>query len=164
ASTHGYELYVSNVPLFVPLSFGTVVWAGRALVNRANISPGVLILGGALFAAAIDLVIDPMTLRGGTWFLGSLYAYRARGQWFNVPWTNYAGWILVGAVILSVDALFEARAPKRVDTARGPTLAYGMCAFFVVIALATSHWAIAAAAAGVTIVMMSLARALQGRA
>jgi len=39
-----------------------------------------------------------------------------------------------------------------------------MCAFFVVIALATSHWSIAAAAAGVTIVMMSVARALQGRA
>ena len=67
------------MPLFVPLSFGTVVWAGRALVNRANISPGVLILGGALFAAAIDLVIDPMTLRGGTWFLR-----------FNSDWNGYS--------------------------------------------------------------------------
>jgi hypothetical protein len=41
-------------------------------------------------------------------------------------------------------------------------LAYGICGFFIVIALATSHWAIAGASAGVTIVMMSLARA--GRA
>ena len=164
ASTHGYELYVSNVPLFVPLSFGTVVWAGRALVNRANISPGVLILGGALFAAAIDLVIDPMTLRGGTWFLGWLYAYRAPGQWFDVPLTNYAGWIFVGALILTVDALFEARAQKQVDAARGPMLAYGTCGFFIVVALATRHWAIAGASAGVTIVMVSIARARLARA
>ena len=28
ATTHGYELYISNVPLFVPVSFGTV---GRRL-------------------------------------------------------------------------------------------------------------------------------------
>lgn len=164
ATTRGYELYVSNVPLFVPLSFGTVVWAGRALMNRMNVRPATLVIGGAVFAAAIDLVIDPMTLRGGTWFLGSLYAYRARGPWFDVPLSNYAGWILVGALILTIDALFETRVTKQVDEARGPMLAYGMCGFFIVIALATSHWAIAGASAGVTIVMMSIARARLGRA
>ena len=159
ANTHGSELYLSNIPIFVPLTFGTVIWAGRALINKANVRPGTLVVGGALFAAAIDLVIDPMTLRGGTWFLGSLYGYRSSGPWFNVPWSNYAGWILVGVLILSVDALFEAKAPKKVDAVRGPMLAYGMCGFFIVIALATSHWAIAGASAGVTIAMVSLARA-----
>jgi uncharacterized membrane protein len=164
ANTHGSELYISNIPIFVPLTFGTVIWAGRALINKASVRPGTLIVGGALFAAAIDLVIDPMTLRGGTWFLGWLYNYRSSGPWFNVPWSNYAGWILVGALILAVDALFEAKAPKKVDAIRGPMLAYGTCGFFIVIALATSHWAIAGASAGVTIVIMSLARARLGGA
>jgi len=164
ATTRGYELYVSNVPLFVPISFGTVVWAGRALANRVNVSPGVLIIGGALFAAAIDLVIDPMTLRGGSWFLGWLYSYRAAGPWFNVPLSNYAGWIFVSALILMVDVLFEARAQKKVDSRRGPMLAYGMCGFFIVIALATSHWAIAGSSVGVTLVLfgVSTARAVRG--
>jgi len=164
ASTHGHELYISNVPLFVPVTFGIVIWAGRALMNRANVRPLTLLLGGAVFAGAIDLVIDPMTLRGGTWFMGRLYAYRAGGPWFKVPWSNYAGWILVGALILSLNAFLEARAPKNVDTVRGPMLAYSICGFFIVIALATSHWAIAGASAGVTIVMMSLARARLGGA
>ena len=159
ATTHGSELYVSNIPLFVPISFGTVVWAGRALANRVNVSPGILILGGALFATAIDLVIDPMTLRGGSWFLGWLYSYRAGGPWFDVPLSNYAGWILVSALILSVDALFEARAVKRVDARRGPMLAYGMCGFFIVVALATAHWAIAGASIGVTAVLFVITTA-----
>jgi putative membrane protein len=162
ANTHGSELYISNVPIFVPLTFGTVIWAGRALINKANVRPATLIVGGALFAAAIDLVIDPMTLRGGTWFLGRLYAYRAGGPWFDVPLSNYAGWILAGAIILVIDEAFEARARKRVDTVRGPLLAFGTCGFFIVIALATSHWAIAGASVGVTIVMISLARARLG--
>ena len=164
ATTRGYELYVSNVPLFVPISFGTVVWAGRALANRANVQPGILILGGAFFAAAIDLVIDPMTLRGGTWFLGWLYSYRASGPWFDVPLSNYAGWIFVGALILAVDALFEARAQKMVDARRGPMLGYGMCGFFLVIALVTRHWAIAGASVGVTLVLFAIATARVARA
>src|SRR5438552_18212678 len=122
-----------------------------------NVQPGILILGGALFAAAIDLVIDPMTLRGGSWFLGWLYWYRAPGPWFDVPLSNYAGWLFVGALILAVDALFEARAQKNVDVRRGQMLGYGMCGFFIVIALATHHWAIAGASIGVTLVLYAIA-------
>jgi putative membrane protein len=163
ANTHGSELYISNVPIFVPLTFGIVVWAGRALVNRKNISPALMIIGGALFATAIDLVIDPMTLRGESWFMGPLYAYRSSGLWFHVPWSNYGGWILVSALILSIDWLLETRAPKHVDTARGPLLAYGICGFFILLALATRQWAIALASIGVTVVMVSLVTARLGR-
>ena len=163
ASTHGSELYISNVPLFVPLTFGIVVWAGRALANRKNVSPAGLIIGGAVFAAALDLVIDPMTLRGSSWFMGTLYAYRSSGPWFSIPWSNYAGWIFVSALILSIDWLFEARAHTHGDTRRGPLLGYGICSFFIVIALATRHWAIALASIGVTVVLVSVATARWSR-
>ncbi|MGZ4213703.1 MAG: carotenoid biosynthesis protein [Actinomycetota bacterium] len=155
ATTHGRELYISNVPLFVPISFGTVVWAGRALANRPGASRTRLIWGGALFAAAIDLIIDPITLRGGTWFIGPLYSYRSSGPWFSVPWSNYAGWIGVAVVILLLDSLLDTRAPQEADTLRGPSLAYGMCAFFIVIALATRHWAITGASILVTGVLVA---------
>jgi uncharacterized membrane protein len=164
AQTRGDELYISNVPVFVPLSFGTVVWAGRALINRAGIRATSLILGGAVLAAAIDLIIDPMTLRGQTWFLGSVYRYHESGPWFSVPWSNYAGWILVGALILLIDEVFEASRPRAVDTKRGPALGLGMCAFFIVIALATSHWAIAGASLGITAVLAAVRLASGTRA
>jgi putative membrane protein len=164
AQTHGRELYISNVPLFVPLTFGIVIWTGRALINRAGISPGRLIAGGAIVAAVIDLVIDPMTLRGQTWFMGPVYRYHASGPWFSIPWSNYAGWIGVGALILLIDEIFEAGAPRTVDNTRGPMLAFGMCAFFLVIAAATSHWAIFGASVGVSLTLGVIRVATAARA
>jgi len=153
AQTHGRELYISNVPIFVPLTFGIVVWVGRALINRASISPGRLIVGGAVVAAAIDLILDPMTLRGETWFLGPLYRYHSSGPWFSVPWSNYAGWVFVGAVILLIDEMFEAGSTRTIDNVRGPGLAFGMCVFFLLIAAATSRWAIFGASVGVSLAL-----------
>jgi uncharacterized membrane protein len=191
AVTHGDEIYLSNVPLFVPLSFGTVVWAGYALAlmvlpgfirgpwqagsfvaadggvaaplraagSRARFtlrSGAFLVLVGAAFATIIDFVIDPMTLRGSTWFLGDVYAYRSSGPYFGVPWSNFAGWLLVSGVIIAVDQLlgvpierardahFPGRSPRRLG------LPIGMTVFFVVLAVATSHWAIAGATAAIT--------------
>src|SRR5687767_5127844 len=75
--TKGRELYIANVPLFVPVSFGVVVWAGRALAIagfKAR-TRGLQMLIGALCATTIDLVMDPMTLRGSSWFLGNLYGF-----------------------------------------------------------------------------------------
>jgi len=154
AATHGKEVYLSNVPLFVPLSFGCVVWAGRSLAlgrGRGRTKLG-LVLGAALFATAIDLAIDPVTLRGSRWFLGALYRYRSGGLWFGVPWSNYGGWLLVSAVIVMAD---EALGSRRAEEAirRGRALALGICGFFVVLALWTRTWRIALAAVLVTAVI-----------
>jgi uncharacterized membrane protein len=140
------EAHLANIPLFVPLSFCVVVWAGRSLARAffGARTPVRTILLGALLATVIDLVIDPMTLLGGTWFLGRLYEFEAGGWWFDVPWSNYAGWFAVSALILWVDELLETRAEKVVDTVRGPTLAAIIALFFVALAVATGHWAILA--------------------
>ena len=90
-----------------------------------RLSPGRLIIGGALCAAIIDLVMDPMTLRGRSWFLGLTYLYRANRGWFNVPWSNFAGWVAVSAIILWIDELFEAGNEQKIDPIRGPALAAG---------------------------------------
>jgi putative membrane protein len=156
AHTEGKELYISNVPLFVPLTFGIVVWAGRALAARRGTGPLWVVLGGALGAAAIDLVIDPVTLRGGRWFLGRLYDYHASGPWFSVPWSNFAGWVLVAGAILLVDTVFERGANKASE--RGFTLAMAICAFFVVTAFVIRRPDIGAAGLGVTVSLVWLSR------
>lgn len=162
--TRGDETFLSNVPLFVPLTFGIVVWAGRSLATRGR-GWWRFVLTGALAAAIIDLVIDPMTLRGSSWFLGDLYRYDARGGWFDVPWSNTGGWILVSAAIIALDSAFDrgtARAPwaewSRDRPRRGRALAFGICLFFVVLALATRHYSIAGAAAAVSAALFAIAR------
>ena len=51
---------------------------------------------GFLFAF-IDMVIDPVALRGDRWFLGKIYYYPEPGVHFGVPFANYIGWAVVGA-------------------------------------------------------------------
>lgn len=157
AHTRGDELYVSNVPLFVPIGFGSVIFAGRALALRTRFATTRLRLAltGAAFATAIDYVIDPVTLRGSRWFLGELYAYRSDGVWFGVPWTNFAGWFVVGTVILLLDGI-----PRDESRSRGRLLAFAICSFFVLVAAVLSMWAIVIAGAIVTAVIAATSHAL----
>ncbi len=45
----------------------------------------------------LDVVIDPVALRGDRWFLGRVYAYPGRGLYFGVTAANFLGWFAVGA-------------------------------------------------------------------
>ncbi|HEX9712138.1 MAG TPA: carotenoid biosynthesis protein [Actinomycetota bacterium] len=165
AGTHGDELYLSNVPLFVPLSFGVVVWAGRALAlgtRAARTTIGLAALG-ALLATMIDLVIDPMTLRGETWFLGELYRFDHAGIWFDVPWSNFGGWLLASFAIIAIDDALGRPPVTREAFVRGRALALGMCVFFVALALVTAHLAIAIGGATVTVLLAAIAFSMPRR-
>jgi uncharacterized membrane protein len=117
APTRGRELWVSNVPFmdslsFVFLSFVSYATARRLLGAPANprgriqLTPALLGLG-TLLMVAIDLVCDPVALRGDRWFLGKLYDYAEPGAFFGVPLTNYLGWAFVGAAVLSAMGALE---------------------------------------------------------
>lgn len=164
AGTQGDELYLSNVPLFVPVSFGVVVWAGRALAlgTRAGRAAGssarataTLALLAGMYATVLDVIIDPMTLRGDTWFLGTLYRFDETGPWFDVPWSNFGGWLLVSAIIVAIDDRLGRPAASDEAQRRGRALAHGMGAFFVVLAAATAHWGIAIGGAAVTTALIA---------
>ena len=109
-ATRDRELWVSNVPFmdslsFVFLSFVSYATARRLLGalpdprGRIVMTPSTLALGTALMVA-IDLVCDPIALRGDQWFLGRLYTYEYPGAFFGIPLTNYLGWAFVGAAVL----------------------------------------------------------------
>ena len=103
-ATRGAELFVSNVPIFSPMSFPFLAYAGFCLARvalprawaagRAGRARMVL-LAGALMTL-LDVVIDPLAVLGDRWFLGHVFDYPAGGVYFGVPLSNFVGWLLVG--------------------------------------------------------------------
>ena len=60
-----------------------------------------VVLLTTLLYVFIDVVIDPVALRGDRWFLGQIYGYTYPGLYFGVPLENFAGWAVVGLLALS---------------------------------------------------------------
>src|SRR5438093_12030985 len=81
-------------------------------------SPAVLVLA-VMFFVLIDVVIDPLTLRGSRWFLGQIYGYYEEGMYFGVPLANFGGWALVGAMLITLhhllDGVFRDGPQRRAD-------------------------------------------------
>jgi putative membrane protein len=124
-TTRHQELWISNVPFmdslsFVFLSYASYttalllyapLWQSRGdlqIVDTKAIrrSPQVLTLAVMLFVL-IDVVIDPLALRGSRWFLGQIYGYYAEGVYFGVPLANFVGWGIVGTALVSVHRLVD---------------------------------------------------------
>ncbi len=114
--TRGQELFISNVPFMDSLSYTFLLFASysTALFSLAPLriqgwniqmadtftlrkSCKVLFLT-AVYMMMIDVVIDPIALRGERWFLGKIYYYDHQGYYFGVPLSNAMGWGLVGLV------------------------------------------------------------------
>jgi putative membrane protein len=122
-ATRDRELWLSNVPFFDSLSFSFLCYLGFALAvflyaplvavpgdfqvadTRAIRGSRRVLLTGAFLTMLLDVVIDPVTVRGERWFLGGIYYYPNGGIHFGVPLSNYAGWFLVA---LGTIAIFQA--------------------------------------------------------
>jgi putative membrane protein len=90
----------------------------------------------AFLFAFIDMVIDPVALRGDRWFLGKIYYYPDPGWHFGVPFANYIGWAVVGLISLAIyfplDRRLSPLSPTPSITERlllGVGLYYGVLAF-----------------------------------
>ncbi len=159
-STVGQELYLSNIPFMDSISFSFLLFASYCLallflLPIRSMPPGVsarlpelrfdtpfrtswaVLVLTVLFFAFIDMVIDPVALRGDRWFLGKIYFYPHPGVHFGVPMANYAGWAMVGAISLllyfPLDRRLAAPLPENHSTIRrlllGVGLYYGVLAF-----------------------------------
>jgi putative membrane protein len=160
-STRGRELYLSNVPFMDSLSFTFLLFCSYclALVFRlpargrglgitmrddpaVRTSPAVLALS-ALFFVLLDVVIDPVALRGDRWFLGRIYYYPEPGVHFGVPLANYVGWGVVGLIALGLHQQSDRLLPAypHADNVAGPLLV-GCALYYSVLAfnLAITYW------------------------
>ena len=130
-STVGEELYITNVPFMDSLSFTFLLFASYCLAlvfllpsvaepgqrrlylvldPKVTTSWAPLLLT-ATFLTLIDVVIDPVALRGDRWFLGQIYGYPDPGLYFGIPLMNFAGWAVVGLIALSVYFSIDRRLP-----------------------------------------------------
>ncbi|MCC7459865.1 MAG: carotenoid biosynthesis protein [Proteobacteria bacterium] len=125
--TRDRELFVSNIPFYDSLSFSFLLFASYSMalvmlsplkISKKNVdvldhfklrqSKSVLFLT-TLFMMMIDVVIDPVALRGDKWFLGRIYYYENPGYHFGVPLSNAFGWAFVGFVSLLIYQQIEKR-------------------------------------------------------
>ncbi|MGH7335430.1 MAG: carotenoid biosynthesis protein [Candidatus Rokuibacteriota bacterium] len=147
-ATRGQELYIANVPFFDSLSFVFLAYAAfcvaRLVVGRA---PGPLtrvklaLIAGMLMMV-LDMVIDPIAVRGDRWFLGRVFYYAEEGSYFGVPLSNFAGWVAVGAAGVGL-YLWGAGVPTEGRVWPGLALYYGVLAFNVMVTLWIGEWALA---------------------
>ncbi len=131
------ELWLGGVPLFASLSFAFLTYFGysvactllsrlerrgadvqRAVDYRVDGSIRVLLLA-ALITTWADTVIDPVAHLGRYWLLGDLYIYESAGFHFDVPLSNYAGWVLTSVCIVLLNQGADALLRSRGIAARG---------------------------------------------
>jgi putative membrane protein len=141
-TTRGLELYIANVPLMDSLSFTFLAYASFC-VARAVLGPdapaGRLTLTGGLLMMLLDVVIDPIAVRGNRWFLGRIFYYEEPGVYFGVPLSNFVGWALVGAGgIGGYLALTGDRRGSR--PAAGTALYYAVLAFNLAVTAWIREW------------------------
>ncbi len=155
-NTRDRELYLANVPFMDSLSFTFLAFAAYATAltllaplkrprggrlprpvaeERLVRGPAALVLAAGLFTL-LDIVIDPVALRGERWFLGRIYTYPEPGVYFGVPLANFAGWFAVGLTGLGLyqvaDALLTRRGGAR--PVRGEGLLLGVALYYAVLA------------------------------
>ena len=117
-ATKAKELWVFGVPFMDSLSYVFLAYASFSMAMmvlspvrsnkglfyvletkkiRNSLSATAL---GALFMTYLDIIIDPVALRGDKWFLGRIHEYPGGGAYFGVPISNFIGWFLVGFVLV----------------------------------------------------------------
>jgi putative membrane protein len=119
------ELFIGGVPLFASLSFAFLTYFGYSVactllsrlarrgadIQRAydpSVDNSIRVLAlAAIVTTWADTITDPVAHLGKYWFLGDLYNYRTAGFHFDVPLSNYAGWIFTSLAIVLVNQLFD---------------------------------------------------------
>lgn len=104
-----------------------------------------VIVLASLFFMLIDVVIDPVALRGDRWFLGQIYGYPDGGVYFGVPISNFLGWAVVGVVSLLgfrlIDTVAFKKCPLPKSHVRGELLSgIGLYYLVLVFNLAVTFW------------------------
>lgn len=184
-TTRDREIWISNIPFFDPLSFSFLAYASytlslllwcplekrgwdiRLVATNAVKHSWRVIVTGATLMMALDWVIDPVAYLGDRWFLGQLYTYQEKGQYFNIPFTNFGGWLLVGLVILfsftRLDAWLTRRGFKDFGMRQvpaqallGPGVYFGVLAFSLGVTFYIGEFFMGLCGLGISLFLLSL--------
>jgi uncharacterized membrane protein len=148
-ATRGQELYIANVPFFDSLSFVFLAYAAfcvaRLVVRREPVpfTMAKLALISGTLMMLLDVVIDPLAVRGDRWFLGRIFYYPAGGAYFGVPVSNFVGWVTVGTIGVGL-YLLAAGPPPEGRVWPGLALYYGILVFNLSVTVWIGEWTLAA--------------------
>lgn len=85
-------------------------WLGKKKPVRSQnnlTSLGLIVVADGLAVTAIDLFMDPISVKAGSW------TWVNGGPYFGVPIGNFVGWFLVTIVATGLFRLFEYYSPQR---------------------------------------------------
>jgi uncharacterized membrane protein len=124
-ATRGREIWIAGVPFMDSLSFTFLGFAAYSVALLAasplyregldlrvldtwkiRRAPRVWLMA-ALFMVMVDMVVDPLSVRGDRWFLGKIFWYDPPGPHFGVPITNYLGWFFVAVITVAMFQLLD---------------------------------------------------------
>ncbi len=129
-----------DVPLLIPLCWAGLIYTGYNIVssflfwinkgkpnkhrNDAIFLPLLILLDG-LVVVAIDLVIDPLQVKAGSWI------WLKGGPYYDIPIQNFVGWFIVTVLSTGIFRVFEyfsPQEPMRMDKSifLMPVIAYGI--------------------------------------
>jgi putative membrane protein len=99
---------IGGVPVIVPLAWFAMAVPAREVAARLIGSGWARVALGALALTAWDLMLDPQMVEAGYW------VWEADGPWRGIPLSNYAGWLVSSAVVMTVlDRLLPAPGRSR---------------------------------------------------
>jgi uncharacterized membrane protein len=97
-----------GVPFLVPLAWLMMAWPSWVLAEQLTRRPATRVVVAAAVFAGWDVVLDPQLVRAGYW----TWAHPSPGLPGipTVPLTNLLGWLLAGAVLMTLLGLLLSRA------------------------------------------------------
>lgn len=184
-ATRQQELWVAGVPFMDSLSYVFLTYAsyclalllqagwraGRRVAGPSAGGPAwATILLGAVLFVTLDVVIDPLSLRGYRWFLGQIYGYPEYGLYFGIPLSNFAGWLVVGLVMITVLQRLARRSPGPAGLEHlppaaasapypGTVLYFGVLLFNLVMTFVIGEILLGFIATGIFLILIGLAGA-----
>lgn len=130
--------HVFGVPLVMLCAWLVLIVYVREIVGALRLGPFCIgpwsaLALGAVWMTAIDLVIDPLAA-------GPLdyWEWAHAGAYYGIPWTNFAGWLLVSFIALAIASNTQRPIAGNTQTPnRGArTIGLSIVAFFALTALA----------------------------
>ncbi len=179
-TTRDQELWVSNVPFMDSLSFTFLAYVAYTMalflwsplkkdgwdIRLQDSEPArrslKVVFSGAVLFMLMDVIIDPVAFQGDRWFLGKIYTYKEQGEYFNIPLTNFFGWLVVGTAILFSFTRLDgwltrnfSHKPREVPAQAllGPGLYFGVLLFNLAVTFYIGEWVLGACGVGLTLAL-----------
>lgn len=118
-----------------------LLWLNRKKPSRGKNSLmflGATVLADGLTVTAIDLFMDPTSVRAGAW------TWAHGGPYFGVPVGNFVGWFLVTIVVTGLFRLLEYHSPQPAPKVHDsvlllPVLGYGLAGVMFLMRAVSYH-------------------------